>query len=38
MDAASFAAELDTHRRYLLRVAQLQLRDHDLAEDVVQET
>jgi len=38
MDAATFAAELDTHRRYLLRVAQLQLRDNDLAEDVVQET
>ena len=38
MDAARFAAELDTHRRYLLRVAQLQLRDNDLAEDVVQET
>ena len=38
MDAARFAAELETHRRYLLRVAQLQLRDADLAEDVVQET
>ena len=38
MDAATFASELDTHRRYLLRVAQLQLRDPDLAEDVVQET
>jgi len=38
MDAKSFTAELDTHRRYLLRVAQLQLRDPDLAEDVVQET
>jgi RNA polymerase sigma-70 factor (ECF subfamily) len=38
MDAARFAAELDTHRRYLMRVAQLQLRDNDLAEDVVQET
>ena len=38
MDAAAFVAELDTHRRYLLRVAQLQLRDGDLAEDVVQET
>ena len=38
MDATHFAAELDTHRRYLLRVAQLQLRDSDLAEDVVQET
>jgi RNA polymerase sigma-70 factor, ECF subfamily len=38
MDAALFTAELQTHRRYLLRIAQLQLRDPDLAEDVVQET
>jgi RNA polymerase sigma-70 factor (ECF subfamily) len=38
MDATAFVAELDTHRRYLLRVARLQLRDSDLAEDVVQET
>jgi len=38
MDNATFTAELDTHRRYLLRVAHLQLRDPDLAEDVVQET
>jgi RNA polymerase sigma-70 factor (ECF subfamily) len=38
MDATAFVSELDTHRRYLLRVAQLQLRDGDLAEDVVQET
>ena len=38
MDADLLASELDTHRRYLLRVAQLQLRDADLAEDVVQET
>jgi RNA polymerase sigma-70 factor (ECF subfamily) len=38
MDADHFAIELDTHRRYLLRVAQLQLRDADLAEDAVQET
>jgi RNA polymerase sigma-70 factor (ECF subfamily) len=38
MDADLFTIELDTHRRYLLRVAQLQLRDTDLAEDVVQET
>src|SRR5436309_4368664 len=38
MDNATFTAELDAHRRYLLRVAQLQLRDPDLAEDVVQET
>ena len=38
VDADPFAIELDTHRRYLLRVARLQLRDGDLAEDVVQET
>src|SRR5687768_4471153 len=33
-----FAAELQIHRGYLLRVAQLQLRDRDSAEDVVQDT
>ena len=38
MDPKAFTTELDTHRRYLLRVAQLQLRDPDLAEDVVQDT
>lgn len=38
LDADPFAIELDTHRRYLLRVARLQLRDGGLAEDVVQET
>jgi RNA polymerase sigma-70 factor, ECF subfamily len=38
VDSDPFAAELETHRRYLLRVAQLQLRDRDIAEDVVQET
>lgn len=38
MDAARFAAEIEQHRRYLLRVAQLQLRDNDLAQDVVQDT
>ena len=38
MDAALFAVELDRHRRYLLRVARLQLRDADLAEDIAQET
>jgi len=38
MDATQFVAELDGHRRYLLRIAELQLRDADLAEDVVQET
>ncbi|MDE2002867.1 MAG: sigma-70 family RNA polymerase sigma factor [Betaproteobacteria bacterium] len=31
MDSDPFAAELQRHRRYLLRVAQLQLRDHDAA-------
>ena len=38
MPAADIAAQLETHRRYLMRVAQLQLRDEALAEDVVQET
>ena len=38
MDVALFTIELDRHRRYLIRIAQLQLRDADLAEDVVQET
>jgi RNA polymerase sigma-70 factor (ECF subfamily) len=38
LDAALFTVELDRHRRYLLRVARLQLRDADAAEDVVQET
>jgi RNA polymerase sigma-70 factor (ECF subfamily) len=38
VDASLLTAELDRHRRYLLRVAELQLRDSDLAEDVVQET
>ena len=35
---ADYAALLDGHRAYLMRVAQLQLRDKALAEDVVQET
>jgi RNA polymerase sigma-70 factor, ECF subfamily len=38
MTDADFASQLDAHRGYLLRVAQLQLRDRGLAEDVVQET
>ena len=38
MDASEFAAEIETHRRYLMRVAQLQLRDRDAAQDVVQDT
>ena len=33
-----FAAQVQTHRAYLLRVAQLQLRDTALSEDVVQDT
>lgn len=36
--SADFTAELKIHRGYLLRVAQLQLRDRESAEDVVQET
>jgi RNA polymerase sigma-70 factor (ECF subfamily) len=35
---ADFLAELQAQRSYLLRVARLQLRDHALAEDVVQDT
>ena len=38
MNADAFAAEIEAHRRYLMRVAQLQLRDGDLAQDVVQDT
>jgi RNA polymerase sigma-70 factor (ECF subfamily) len=38
MDVKAFTAEIETHRRYLMRVAQLQLRDSALAEDVVQDT
>ena len=33
-----FASRCNSHRGYLLRVAALQLRDNDLAEDVVQDT
>ncbi len=36
--AIDIAAELDQHRSYLMRVARLQLRDEDAAEDCVQET
>jgi RNA polymerase sigma-70 factor (ECF subfamily) len=32
------AAEIESHRGYLMRVAQLQLRDRESAEDAVQET
>ncbi|HEY7905198.1 MAG TPA: sigma-70 family RNA polymerase sigma factor [Casimicrobiaceae bacterium] len=38
MDAAQFANEIESHRGYLMRVAQLQLRDRESAEDAVQET
>src|SRR5437588_12276022 len=38
MADAEFSALFHTHRGYLLRVAVLQLRDGDLAEDVVQDT
>ena len=36
--AEDFAHQIEMHRGYLLRVAQLQLRDRDSAEDVVQDT
>jgi RNA polymerase sigma-70 factor (ECF subfamily) len=32
------AAEIESHRGYLMRIAQLQLRDRESAEDAVQET
>jgi len=38
MADADFATLIHTLRGYLLRVAVLQLRDSDLAEDVVQDT
>ena len=38
MQASGFAADLEGHRAYLMRVARLQLRDDAQAEDVVQET
>lgn len=38
MPDAGFGHQINAHRDYLLRVARLQLRDADLAEDVVQET
>ena len=38
MTDPDFATRIDSHRAYLLRVAVLQLRDPDLAEDVVQDT
>jgi RNA polymerase sigma-70 factor, ECF subfamily len=36
--AEDFTRQIESHRGYLLRVAQLQLRDRDAAEDVVQDT
>jgi RNA polymerase sigma-70 factor (ECF subfamily) len=38
MTESDFAVRCNSHRGYLLRVAMLQLRDNDLAEDVVQDT
>ena len=38
MPDPDFASLCNAHRGYLLRVASLQLRDSDLAEDVVQDT
>src|SRR5437870_13229461 len=38
MTDSDFASRCNSHRGYLLRVAVLQLRDNDLAEDVVQDT
>jgi|SRR5581483_3329856 len=38
MTASDLAQELERHRTYLYRVAHLQLRDSDAAQDVVQET
>jgi RNA polymerase sigma-70 factor, ECF subfamily len=38
MSESDFASRCNSHRAYLLRVAALQLRDKDLAEDVVQDT
>lgn len=35
---SDLASAIHVHRSYLMRVAQLQLRDRDQAEDVVQET
>jgi RNA polymerase sigma-70 factor (ECF subfamily) len=38
MPDSDFAFRCNSHRGYLLRVAVLQLRDNDLAEDIVQDT
>ncbi len=37
-EALNIADDLESHRGYLMRVARLQLRDDDLAQDIVQET
>lgn len=36
--ASNIADDLENHRTYLMRVARLQLRDDDMAQDIVQET
>jgi len=38
MPTPDLTAQFEAHRRYLFRVARLQLRDDDLAEDIVQDT
>jgi RNA polymerase sigma-70 factor (ECF subfamily) len=38
MASPDLSAQFDAHRAYLLRVARLQLRNDELAEDVVQDT
>ncbi len=38
MTPSDFTAQFDAHRGYLLRVARLQLRNDEQAEDVVQDT
>src|SRR5215831_13188391 len=38
MTDSDFASRCNSHRGYLMRVAVLQLRDNDVAEDVVQDT
>jgi len=38
MTESDFASRCNSHRGYLLRVAVLQLRDNELAEDIVQDT
>src|SRR5512137_2848441 len=38
MPISDLTAQFEAHRGYLLRVARLQLRNDELAEDVVQDT